>query len=93
MEQGSIFASIEHTGSGDQDEMVSFHDNPNSYDTSESLAILDKKISQAVMVGERLNRQDKTTALDRDFMSRVRHLFVYGCFDYWRNHLSFPYFR
>ncbi|CAO3663940.1 unnamed protein product [Umbelopsis ramanniana] len=71
VEQGSIFASIEHTGSGDHDEMVSFHDNPNSYDTSESLAILDEKISQAVMVGERLNRQDKTTALDRDFMSRM----------------------
>lgn len=77
MEQGSIFASIEHTGSGDHDEMVSFHDNPNSYDTSESLAILDEKISQAVMVGERLNRQDKTTALDRDFMSRVSNLVVH----------------
>ncbi|KAH8552107.1 hypothetical protein BGW37DRAFT_299307 [Umbelopsis sp. PMI_123] len=71
VEQGSIFASIEHTGRGDQDEMVSFHDNPNRYDTSESLAILDEKISQAVVVGERLSRQDKSTALDRDFMSRM----------------------
>jgi hypothetical protein len=87
VEQGSIFASIEHTGSGDHDEMVSFHDNPNSYDTSESLAILDEKISQAVMVGERLNRQDKTTALDRDFMSRVSHLVVHEFFDDWQHHL------
>jgi len=71
VEQGRIFASIEHTGSGDQDQMVSFHDNPNTYDTSASLAILDNKISQAVTIGERLGRQDKSTALNRDFLSRM----------------------
>jgi hypothetical protein len=51
--------------------MVSFHDNPDTYDTSASLAVLDNKISQAVMIGERLGRQDKSTALNRDFLSRV----------------------
>ncbi|CAO3685183.1 unnamed protein product [Umbelopsis vinacea] len=71
VEQGHIFASIEHTGSGDHDEMVSFHDNPDTYDTSASLAVLDNKISQAVMIGERLGRQDKSTALNRDFLSRM----------------------
>jgi hypothetical protein len=51
--------------------MVSFYDNPDSYDTSASLATLNDKIARAAQVGERLGRQDKSTALNRDFLSRV----------------------
>ncbi|CAM0139173.1 COP9 signalosome complex subunit 3 [Umbelopsis sp. WA50703] len=71
VQQGRIFASIEHTGQGEHEEMVSFYDNPDSYDTSASLATLNDKIARAAQVGERLGRQDKSTALNRDFLSRM----------------------
>lgn len=71
VQQGRIFASIEHTGPGEHEEMVSFYDNPDSYDTSASLASLNDKITRAAQVGERLGRQDKSTSLNRDFLSRV----------------------
>jgi len=66
IEQGDIFASINQ-----RDGMVSFHEDPEQYNSIEMMEKLDKSINKTVDLAKKLKGLDETVSLSVPFLQRT----------------------
>lgn len=56
--------------------MVSFHDNPDRYNTSLTITQLEEQINKATTVSERVIKTDRIVGCSKEYLQKVRILFV-----------------
>lgn len=60
--------------------MVSFHDNPDRYDTSLTITQLEEQINKATTVSERVIKTDRIVGCSKEYLQKVRILYYYFCY-------------
>ncbi|CAG8541887.1 2211_t:CDS:10 [Ambispora leptoticha] len=74
IETREIFATISHSH---QNGMVSFHDNPDRYNTSLTITKIEAHIAQAAAVNQRVLKTDHLIACSKEYLSK-QHLALSG---------------
>ncbi|RHZ81190.1 hypothetical protein Glove_123g201 [Diversispora epigaea] len=75
IESREIFATISHSH---QNGMVSFHDNPDMYNTSLTINLLEEQIARAAKVSERVIKTDREIGRSKDYLAKSQHLLASG---------------
>lgn len=52
--------------------MVSFHDNPDRYDTSLTITQLEEQINKSTTVSERVIKTDRIVGCSKEYLQKVR---------------------
>ncbi|ORY06177.1 hypothetical protein K493DRAFT_404095 [Basidiobolus meristosporus CBS 931.73] len=68
IESGDIFASIHYRPEGS---MVSFEENPDCHNTSETLAILHQKLQLASEIGKRVGKMEQDIACSKEYLAKI----------------------
>ncbi|KAK9767822.1 hypothetical protein K7432_002051 [Basidiobolus ranarum] len=74
IESGDIFASIRYRPEGS---MVSFEDNPDCHNTSETLNALNQKLQLASEIGKRVSKIEQDIACSKEYLSKVSWIVTY----------------
>ncbi|PKY13932.1 PCI-domain-containing protein [Rhizophagus irregularis] len=75
IESREIFATISHSH---QNGMVSFHDNPDRYDTSLTITQLEEQINKATTVSERVIKTDRIVGCSKEYLQKSQHILAGG---------------
>ncbi|CAG8742606.1 13987_t:CDS:2, partial [Funneliformis caledonium] len=75
IESREIFATISHSH---QNGMVSFHDNPDRYDTSLTITQLEEQINKSTTVSERVIKTDKLVGCSKEYLTKSQHMLTTG---------------
>ncbi|CAG8793852.1 13523_t:CDS:2, partial [Racocetra persica] len=71
IESREIFATISHS---DQGGMVSFHDDPDMYNTSNTIVKLEEQISKATKVSDRVIQTDRLIGCSREYLVKSKNI-------------------
>ena len=66
IEEGMIFASIDQPAG-----MVSFHNNPENYNSERMLETVDHEMRQCVVLNEKLHQMDRELSVNPQYVQRV----------------------
>ncbi|CAG8456968.1 11697_t:CDS:2 [Acaulospora colombiana] len=75
IESREIFATISHSH---QNGMVSFHDNPEMYNTSLTITHLEQQIAKATKVSERVVKTDRAIGCSKEYLTKSQSLLATG---------------
>ncbi|CAI2169556.1 15897_t:CDS:10 [Funneliformis geosporum] len=75
IESREIFATISHSH---QNGMVSFHDNPDRYDTSLTITQLEEQINKSTTVSERVIKTDRLVGCSKEYLTKSQHMLTTG---------------
>ncbi|CAG8503456.1 17966_t:CDS:10 [Cetraspora pellucida] len=71
IESREIFATISHS---DQGGMVSFHDDPDMYNTSNTIIKLEEQIAKATKVSDRVIQTDRLIGCSREYLVKSKNI-------------------
>ncbi|KAF0460716.1 COP9 signalosome complex subunit 3 [Gigaspora margarita] len=71
IESREIFATISHS---DQGGMVSFHDDPDMYNTSNTILKLEEQIAKATKVSDRVIQTDRLIGCSREYLVKSKNI-------------------
>ncbi|CAG8725325.1 16299_t:CDS:2, partial [Dentiscutata heterogama] len=71
IESREIFATISHS---DQGGMVSFHDDPDMYNTSNTILKLEEQIANATRVSDRVIQTDRLIGCSREYLIKSKNI-------------------